>query len=160
MAALSVEHLKVMAASRACLRILSMAALSVEHLKVLWSSASGPYGRAPKGDGGQSSLLTHPLDGGLISRAPKGPMVERLRTLSVEHLKVMAASRACLRILFNLLIWCQISNQRAPKGPLDGGLISRAPKGDGGQSSLLAHDGGPLQFTYWPLKLSNQWSST
>jgi len=67
-----VEHLKVMAASRACLRILSMAALSVEHLKVmaasracfldaywvgLWSSASGPYGRAPKGDGGQSSLL-------------------------------------------------------------------------------------------------------
>jgi len=64
MAALSVEHLKVMAASRACFRILS-----------LWSSASGPYGRAPKGDGGQSSLLSHPL-----------PMVERLRTLSVEHL--------------------------------------------------------------------------
>jgi hypothetical protein len=32
----------------------------------------------------------------------------------VEHLKVMAASRACLRIL----------NSRAPKG--DGGLISRA----------------------------------
>ena len=31
---LLVEHLKVMAASRACLRILSMAALSVEHLKV------------------------------------------------------------------------------------------------------------------------------
>ena len=49
--------------------------------------------------------------------------------------------------------------------PLDGGLISRAPKGDGGQSSLLTHsiyffgggaDGrapkGPLQFTYLPLK--------
>jgi len=52
--------------------------------------ASSPYGRAPPD---------------LISRAPKGPMVERLRTLSVEHLKVMAASRACLRILFNLLIW-------------------------------------------------------
>ena len=37
-------------------------------------------GRAPKGDGGQSSLLAHSiyllggggLDGGLISRAPKG----------------------------------------------------------------------------------------
>jgi len=35
MAALTVEHLKVMAASRACLRILSMAALTVEHLKVM-----------------------------------------------------------------------------------------------------------------------------
>ena len=33
--------------SRACLRILSMAALSVEHLKVLWSSASGPYQSSP-----------------------------------------------------------------------------------------------------------------
>jgi len=32
----------------------------------------GLISRAPKGDGGQSSLLTHPLDGGLISRAPKG----------------------------------------------------------------------------------------
>jgi len=32
----------------------------------------GAFGRAPKGDGGQSSMLTHPLDGGLISRAPKG----------------------------------------------------------------------------------------
>ena len=35
----------------------------------------GLISRAPKGDGGQSSLLSHPL-----------PMVERLRTLSVEHL--------------------------------------------------------------------------
>src|SRR3990170_840108 len=69
-------------------------------------------------------------------------MVERLRTLSVEHLKVMAASRACLRILFNLLIWCQISNQRAPKGPL--------------LSLLVEHL--KVQFTYWPLKLSNQWA--
>jgi len=57
-----------------------------------------------------------------------------MAALMVEHLKVLSS-------------------------PLDGGLISRAPKGDGGQSSLLAHDGGPLQFTYWPLKLSNQWSS-
>ena len=55
MAALSVEHLKVRVYllgggvnSRACLRI-----LMVEHLKVLIS-------RAPKGDGGQSSMLTHP----------------------------------------------------------------------------------------------------
>jgi len=44
--------------SRACLRILSMAALTVEHLKVMAaltvepayaSSDGGPYGRAPKG---------------------------------------------------------------------------------------------------------------
>ena len=51
--------------------------LSVEHLKVL--SSPLPYGRAPKGDGGQSSLLPHSIDlfGG-------GAMVERLRTLSVE----------------------------------------------------------------------------
>jgi len=41
----------------------------VEHLKVLIS-------RAPKGDGGQSSLLTHSiylLGGGAYGRAPKGP---------------------------------------------------------------------------------------
>ena len=46
----------------------------VEHLKVLISRApKGPYGRAPKGDGGQSSLLAHDGgdggDGGLNSRA-------------------------------------------------------------------------------------------
>jgi len=59
------------------------ASLSVEHLKVLSSSiylfGGGAYGRAPKGDGGQSSLLSHPYqssplkgdggDGGLNSRA-------------------------------------------------------------------------------------------
>ena len=68
---------------RACLRILSMAALSlsveylkvlmVEYLKVLWSS-----------------LLTHPLDGGPISRVPKGDggLNSRacLRILGVEYL--------------------------------------------------------------------------
>jgi len=96
-------------------------------------------------------MLTHPL----LSMA----------ALSVEHLKVMAASRACLRILFNLLIWCQISNQRAPKGPLDGGLISRAPKGDGGQSSLLTHplDGGLIsRAPKGPMveRLRTLWSST
>ena len=68
MAALSVEHLKVMAASRACFRI------QLTYLVGgLWSSASGPYGRAPKGDGGQSSLLSHSIDlfgGGGYGRAP------------------------------------------------------------------------------------------
>jgi len=57
-------------------------------------------------------LLSSPLDGGLISRAPKGDGGLN--------------SRACLRILFNLLI-CpsnKSKNGRAPKG--DGGLISRA----------------------------------
>jgi len=62
MAALSVEHLKVMAASRACFRILS---------------SPLPYGRAPKGDGGQSSLLPHPYQSSPVGplpygRAPKG----------------------------------------------------------------------------------------
>jgi len=42
----------------------------VEHLKVLNS-------RAPKGDGGQSSMLTHSIylfGGGADGRAPKGPL--------------------------------------------------------------------------------------
>ena len=47
-----------------------------------------------------------------------------MAALSVEHLKVMAASRACLRIQFTYLV---------------GGADGRAPK-------------GPLQFTYLPLK--------
>jgi len=73
MAALSVEPLPV---------------LMVEHLKVLsrWSSPAGgilssplPYGRAPKGDGGQSSLLPHPYQSSPVGplpdgRAPKGPL--------------------------------------------------------------------------------------
>jgi len=72
-----------------------------------------------------------------------GP-VEPLPDLMVEHLKVMAASRACLRIL---MVEREIDgglNSRAPTGP-----YGRAPKGDGGQSSLLTH---PLQLTYLPLK--------
>ena len=61
--------------------------------------------------------------------------------------------------------WVTPKSYGALSSPLDGGLISRAPKGDGGQSSLLTHsiylfgggaDGrapkGPLQFTYLPLK--------
>ena len=50
--------------------------LSVEPPK---GSSPLPFGRAPKGDGGQSSLLSHSIDlfGG-------GAMVERLRTLTVE----------------------------------------------------------------------------
>ena len=63
---------------------MSVKTLMVEHLKVLISRApKGPYGRAPKGDGGQSSLLAHSiyLLGGGVSMA----------ALTVEHLKVMAA---------------------------------------------------------------------
>ena len=62
MAALSVEHLKVMAASRACLRI-----QFTYWVGGLWSSASGPYGRAPKGP--YQSSPVGPLPFG---RAPKG----------------------------------------------------------------------------------------
>jgi len=64
----------------------------VEHLKVLIS-------RAPKGDGGQSSLLPHPLMAALMVEPPKGSLsVEHLKVLMVEHLKVLIS--------------------RAPKGPL------------------------------------------
>jgi len=49
-----------------------------------------------------------------------------MAALSVEHLKVMAALTVEPAYAFNLLIgW----------GGLDGGLISRAPKGDGGLNS-------------------------
>jgi len=135
MAALSVEHLKVMAASRACLRILS-----------LWSSASGPYGRAPKGDGGQSSLLAHPL-----------PMVERLRTLSVEPPKGSSPLWSSLlthpyqssrveQLKFQFTYWVggvgralpdlslSVEPGRATKVPL---LISRAPCRVGGRANKL-----------------------
>jgi len=62
-----------------------------------------PYGRVTN-----VPLLSSPLDGGLISRAPKGDgglnsraclRILSMAALTVEHLKVMAASRACLRIL-------------------------------------------------------------
>jgi len=75
-----------------------MAALMVEHLKVLNSRApKGPYGRAPKGPYGRAPKG----DGGLISRACL--RILSMAALSVEHLKVMAASRACLRIQFTYL---------------------------------------------------------
>ena len=80
-----------------------MAALLVEHLKVLISRApKGPYGRAPKGDGGLNSRACLRIQftywvGGLM----------------VEHLKVLISrapkgdgglnSRACLRIQFTYL---------------------------------------------------------
>ena len=83
-ASLTVEH--AYASSSIYLFAPQISQKMVEHLKVLIS-------RAPKGDGGQSSLLTHSiylLGGGAYGRAPKGP-------------------------------------------------YGRAPKGDGGQSSLLAH---------------------
>ena len=87
--------------------LLSMAALSVEHLKVMAALTVEPaYAfNLLIGWGG--------LDGGLISRAPKGdggplpfgrainPYGRAPPDLMVEHLKVMAASRACLRILIS-----------------------------------------------------------
>jgi len=49
-----------------------------------------------------------------------------MAALTVEHLKVMAALTVEPACAFNLLIgW----------GGLDGGLNSRAPKGDGGLNS-------------------------
>ena len=69
-----------------------MAALMVEHLKVLISRApKGPYGRAPKGDGG------------LNSRACL--RILSMAALTVEHLKVMAALTVEHANVFNLLIW-------------------------------------------------------
>jgi len=56
----------------------------------------------------------------LVERAPHSIYLlgggVSMAALTVEHLKVMAASRACLRILFNLLIWWGAYG-RAPKGP-------------------------------------------
>jgi hypothetical protein len=92
---LMVEYLKVLNSrapkgdgglnSRACLRILS---LMVEYLKVLNSRApkgsiyllGGGYGRACL------RILNSRAPDGPYGRAPKGPMVERLRSLSVESL--------------------------------------------------------------------------
>jgi len=56
----------------------------------------------------------------------------------VEHLKVMAASRACFLDAYWVGLWSSASGpyQSSPVGPLPDG---RAPK-------------GPLQFTYFLLK--------
>jgi len=60
-----------------------------------------------------------------------------MAALTVEHLKVMAALTVEPAYAFNLLIgW----------GGLDGGLNSRAPKGDGGLNSRACLR---IQFTYW-----------
>jgi len=76
-----------------------MAALMVEHLKVLISRApKGPYGRAPKGDGG------------LISRACL--RILSMAALTVEHLKVMAASRACLRMMAAMAAMAALTVER------------------------------------------------
>ena len=89
---------------------------------------------------------TSPLDGGPL---PYGRAINRwwpvepLPDLMVEHLKVMAASRACLRILMVEPAYASSPYGRAPPD-----LISRA--------CLRTLK---VQFTYWPLKLSNQWSS-
>jgi len=79
--------------SRACLRILNSRA------------PKGPYGRAPKGDGG------------LNSRA-----CLRILSLGVEYLKVLN-SRACLRILSLGVEYLKVLNSRACLRI----LISRAP---------------------------------
>jgi len=106
----------------------------VEHLKVL--SSPLPYGRAPKGDGGQSSLLPHPYQSSPVGplpdgRAPKGPLqlTYLVGGLMVEHLKVMAASRACFRIQLTYLVGGLWSSASGP-------YQSSPLKGDGG-------DGGP-----------------
>jgi len=110
----------------------------VEHLKVLIS-------RAPKGDGGQSSLLTHSiylLGGG-------GLMVEHLKVLMVEHLKVMAASRACLRIL-NSRACLRILMVEPPKGSLSveppKGSLSVEPR-----CRSLSVESLSLMLIGWPL---------
>jgi len=108
-----------------------MAALSVEHLKVMAALTVEPaYAfNLLIGWGG--------LDGGLISRAPKGDgglnsraclRILSMAALTVEHLKVMAALTVEHANAFNLLI-C----------PSNKSKNGRAPK-------------GPLQFTYLPLK--------
>ena len=82
-----------------------MAALMVEHLKVLISRApKGPYGRAPKGDGGLNSRACLRIQftywvGGLM----------------VEHLKVMAA--------LSVEPACASLSVEPPKGSL---LVERA----------------------------------
>jgi len=99
-----------------------------------------PFGRAPKG----------PLDGGLISRAPKGDGGLNSRACLRIQFTYLVGGRMVehLKVLFNLLI-CpsnKSKNGRAPKG--DGGLnsraclrilISRAPKGDGGLNSRACY---------------------
>ena len=67
------------------------------------------------------AVISSPLDGGLISRAPKGDgglnsraclRILSMAALTVEHLKVMAALTVEHANAFNLLIGCpsQISN--------------------------------------------------
>jgi len=84
----------------------------VEHLKVLISRApKGPYGRAPKGDGGLISraclrILISRAPKGPYGRAPKGPLLFNLLIgwggLWSSPLKGDGGlnSRACLRIQF------------------------------------------------------------
>jgi len=113
MAALTVEHLKVMAA-------LTVEPAYAFNLLIgwggLWSSASGPYGRAPKGDGG------------LISRACL--RILSMAALSVEHLKVRVyllgggVSMAALTVE-HLKVMAALTVEHAnASSPL---LISRAP---------------------------------
>jgi len=107
----------------------------------------GAYGRAPKGDGGLNSRACFRIQ---LTYLVGGAMVERLRTLSVEppkgslsveHLKVMAASRACFRILSSSI------------DLFGGGAYGRAPKGDGGLNSRACFR---IQLTYL---VGGLWSS-
>ena len=104
----------------------------VEHLKVRVYLLGGGLMVEPA----CASLTVEPAYASLWSSPLKGPL---------------PYGRACLRMmaaLFNLLIgWggLMVEPAFASYGRAPPDLISRAPKGDGGQSSLLTH---PLQFTY------------
>ena len=116
MAALTVEHLKVMAASRACLRIQLtywVGGLMVEHLKVLMvEHLKVLISRAPKGDGGLNSRACLRIQ---LTYWVGGLMVEHLKVLMVEHLKVLISRAPCRVRVYLLGAPSQISNQRATK---------------------------------------------
>jgi len=87
----------------------------VERLRTLWSSEksmaasrapAGPYGRAPKGDGGQSSLLSHPY-GRACLRILKGP----IWSLPDADKRVNLLSLMVFRPYGSLLSFCRASNQ-------------------------------------------------
>jgi len=120
----------------------------VEHLKVLISRApKGPYGRAPKGDGGLISraclrILISRADGGLISRACYAPCRSSLLgPLPKRELLVSSHVTSPIGREFDRLTLTHMMDEREiphPAGPLlssplwssplkgDGGLISRA----------------------------------
>jgi len=92
------------------------------------------YGRAPP-----DLMVEREIDGGLNSRAPTGPygrapkgplqFTYLVGGLLVEHLKVMAASRACFRILSSPLLSLMVEHLKvmAASRACFRILISRAP---------------------------------